>query len=83
MRVFNAYTQFVLSRLYSNPQHRAGPVNVQSTLSISNHGRISLEPSQATASKHWSLPSVRVRVEVRVRVGWYLLTWLKQTGCTH
>ena len=33
-------------------------------------GRINLEPSQATASKHWSLHSVRVRARVRVRVGW-------------
>ena len=56
----------------------SGPINVQSTFSISRHsiqvGRINLEPSQATASKHWSLHGVRVRVWVRVRVGWYLLT---------
>ena len=41
-------------------------MNFQSTLSISKHSiqvrRINLEPSQATASKHWSLHSVRVRV---------------------
>ena len=53
---------------------RASPINVQSTLTISKHsiqvGRINLEPSQATASKHWSLLSVWVRV----RVGWYQLT---------
>ena len=33
-------------------------------------GRINLEPSQATASKHWSPHSVRVRARVMVRVGW-------------
>ena len=32
-----------------------------------------IEPSQATACKRWSLHSVRVRVRLRVRVGWYLL----------
>ena len=50
----------------------SGPINVLSTLGISKHGiqagRINLELSQATASTHWSLHSVRVRV--RVRVGW-------------
>ena len=32
---------------------------------------------------HWSLPSVRVRVGVRVRIRWYLLTCIKQAGCSH
>ena len=36
-------------------------------------GRINLEPSQATASKHRSPHSVRVRGRVRVRVGWSAL----------
>ena len=60
---------------------RAGPINVQATLSIFKHsinvGQISLEPSKATSSKKLSLHSVRVRV--RVRVGWCLLTYLDQT----
>ena len=33
-------------------------------------GRINLEPTQGTASKHRSPHSVRVRVRVRVRVEW-------------
>ena len=77
MGVPNAYTQFVLFRSYSTPQH---PEPAQSTskqrIVFTKHsiqvGRINLEHSQATASKHWSLHNVRVRV--RVRVGWYLLT---------
>ena len=40
-------------------------------------GRINLEPSQAPASKHKSPHSVRVTVRIRVRVGWYLLTYIK------
>ena len=44
-------------------------------------GRINLEPLQATASKqHWSLRSVRVKIRVRVRVGWYLLTYVDPTN---
>ena len=56
----------------SRPNQR--PINVepfQAQLSI-QIGRINREPSQATASKHWSPHSVRVKVGVRVRVGWYL-----------
>ena len=58
----------------------SGPINVQSMLTISKHsiqaGRINLEPSKATASKHWSLHVARVQVRVwgRIRVGWCLLT---------
>ena len=71
MGVPNAYTQLVLFRLYcSAPEH---PEPAQSTSNqrrvFAKHsiqvGRINLEPSQATASKHWSLHSVRVKVRVR------------------
>ena len=79
MGVFDAYTQVVLSGLYTTPQHPQRPdqrpINVECfQAQHPSRGRINLEPSQATASKHWSLHSVRVRVRVRVRVAWYLLT---------
>ena len=73
MEVPNAYTQFVLSSLYSTPQH---PEPAQPTWSRSKHsiqvGRINLEPYKATPSKHWSLPSVGVRC--------YLSTYIKKLG---
>ena len=57
---------------FHNPQH---PEPAESTWGLSkqsNHhmGRINLEPSQPTASKHWSPHSVPSRVRVRVRVEW-------------
>ena len=82
----NAYTQFVLSRLYSTPHHPPEPAQSTSNqrlytwYSLSKHsiqvGRTDLDRvfTAKTASKHWSLHSVRVRARVRVRVGWYLLT---------
>ena len=66
-------TQSILS--LPKLQHPAAAwINKHSTRT----GRIDLEPSQATAAKHWSPHSVRVRfrvrvkvtVRVRVRVGW-------------
>ena len=78
MGVPNAYTQFVYlgytvtHSIPSRPDQR--PINVESSKHGIQVGRISLEPSQATASKHWSLHSGRVKVRVRVRIGWYLLT---------
>ena len=78
MGVPNAYTQFVLSRLYSTPQHPEPAQSTSNQRNLSKHSiqvkRINLEPSQATASKHWPLHSVRVKVRVRVRVRWYPLT---------
>ena len=44
--------------------------NAHPPSTASPFGRINLEPSQATASKHRSPHSVRVTVRVRVRVGW-------------
>ena len=68
------YMLYVLQVIQYPTPPRACRIN----LSISKHsihvGRINLGPSQATASKRWSLHSVRVKVRVRVRVGWYLLT---------
>ena len=57
---------------FHNPQH---PEPAESTYSLSKQsnlhmGRINLQPSQATASKHWSPHSIQSRVRVRVRVEW-------------
>ena len=43
------------------------------------------QPSQAIASKHWSLRTYRscLGYRVRVRVEWYELIYIKQTGSTH
>ena len=77
MGVFIAYTQVVLSRLYSTPQHperpNQRPINVE--YFQAQHPSRANQPIAltSTVSKHWSLHSVRVRVRVRVRVGWYLL----------
>ena len=57
-------------RLYTAVPHSIPSRPNQAINSLSKHstqvGGINLEPSQATTSKHWSLPSVRVGVRVRV-----------------
>ena len=68
--LYTAYTAVVPIFLgFLNAQHPQLAESFYSLSKQSNHmGRINLEPSQATASKHWSPHSVPIRVRVRVRV---------------
>ena len=70
--LYTTYTAIVPVALrFLNPQHAEPAESTESLSEQSNHmGRINLEPSQATASKHWSPRSVPIRVRVRVRVEW-------------
>ena len=60
--IYTGHTAAVPHSIPSRPNQRINSVSEHSI----KVARINLEHSQATASKHWSLPSVRVRVRVRV-----------------
>ena len=66
-----AYTAVLIVLGLLNPQHPEHVEKLKSLSKQSNHmGQINLEPSQATASKHWSLHGIPTRVWVRARVEW-------------
>ena len=91
MGVFDVYTHFVLSIIGCTLPHSIPSRPNQSPINV-EHFRAQHPPlAESTLSLHKRQhPStghiyhiVRVRDRVRVRVGWYLVTQIKQSGCTN